>query len=68
MVQWARHARSGRPQLRIERLETMKHVKVISKAPVCAALNDIPVEDMITFITAILAAIADLLGNKETPA
>lgn len=42
----------------------MKHVKTLSKSPIKAA--DIPMEDLIAFITAILTAIADLYAAKET--
>lgn len=45
----------------------MKHVRVMSKAPVRAS-NDIPVDDIITFVTSILTAIAGLITAKETTA
>ena len=41
----------------------MKHVKALSKAPTRA--EDIPIEDIITFVTAVLTAIASLLSAKE---
>jgi len=48
---------------RVKGLRTMKHIKMLSEKPVRAA--DIPVEDKVTFIVAILNAFVPILSAKD---
>ncbi len=44
----------------------MKHFNAVSKTPSRAA--DIPIQDLMTFITSVLTDVATLLVAKEAPA
>jgi len=45
----------------------MKHCKTLSRVPEKAAdLSQVPVESWVTFVTAVLSAVAVLLAAKES--